>query len=159
MFEHVFHGVLGHLGDVELLLEHVEQVLVDVPVLALLLGLLEDAGGGRTGQRLLNARPLLLLDDFDVLGEGARGEAPEFKLPEAGHAQDRLSEFGKGQLCPLDVQDRVVWRLPIRLLLLLHQRLEDVDVILTRDDIGVDFLLLPEPHVLSVCQQPVRAPV
>ena len=88
MFEHVLHGVLGHLGDVELLLEHVEQVLVHVPVLALLLGLLEDARGGRTGQRLFDAGPLLLLDDLDVFGQGARGEAPELELPEAGHPED-----------------------------------------------------------------------
>ena len=74
MFEHFLNGLLGHLCDVELILEHVEQVLVQVPVLPLLLGLLEDTRGGRTGQRLFDARQLLLIDDFDVLGEGARGE-------------------------------------------------------------------------------------
>ena len=48
---------------------------------------------------------------------------------------------------------------PVSLLLLLHHRLENVDVILTRDDVGVDLQLLAEPHVLSIGQQPIRTPV
>ena len=67
MLKHTLQGLLGHLGDIKFLLKHVKEVLIHISFFTLFLGLLENTRSSSTGQRLLNTRLLLLLDNFDIL--------------------------------------------------------------------------------------------
>ena len=66
--EEVLDGRLGHVSDIEFLLEKVEQVLVHKALVILVLRLLEDTGCCTQGQSLLHLGFLLLLVLYQFFG-------------------------------------------------------------------------------------------